>query len=176
MPADVVELPDDGLPIIERDVVRLIVLDSDGRVLLLETRDATDPAAEVVWQLPGGGIEPEEDWAGAAVRELREETGLNVQASTVGEARWWRTATYRYRGVRRLQHERVVMVGLSDRQPQVMNQGGDRDEQDDCIGSRWWLTGEITSSTLRFYPGRLPSLLPGVLAGERVIEPFELWS
>lgn len=30
-----------------------------------------------LWSLPGGGVEPEEDWA-AAIREVREETGYEI--------------------------------------------------------------------------------------------------
>jgi hypothetical protein len=29
---------------------------------------------------------------------------------------------------------------------------------------------------VRFYPGRLPELLPKFLAGEHIDEPFERWS
>lgn len=170
------ELPDDGLPVFERDVVRLVVLDASSQLLLLQTRDATDPNAEVVWQLPGGGIEPGESWADAAIRELREETGLLIGAALLDEPRWRRTATYRYRGARRLQHERIAIVRIPQRQPDVTSYGQDRDESDDCIGARWWLPPEIMNSTERFYPGRLPSLLSKVLAGDAIAEPFELWS
>lgn len=170
------ELPDDGLPVLEREVVRLVVLDVDSRVLLLKTRNATEPGGEVVWQLPGGGIEPGESWTEAAVRELREETGLDIDADLLEEPCWRRTATYRYRGARRLQHERIATVRVPQRQPEVTSFGQDGDESDDCIGARWWLPPEIMNSTERFYPGRLPSLLSKVLAGDAIAEPFELWS
>ncbi|HEU5317024.1 MAG TPA: NUDIX domain-containing protein [Chloroflexota bacterium] len=48
------------------------VLDG-GRVLLTKREDFE------VWCLPGGGIEPDESPAQAAVREVREETGLEVE-------------------------------------------------------------------------------------------------
>ncbi|MFR9803022.1 NUDIX hydrolase [Pseudonocardia sp. RS010] len=170
------ELPDDGLPIVERDVVRLIVLDAGSRILLLATRDATEATGEVVWQVPGGGIEFGESWADAAVRELREETDLRISGSQLRKPCWRRTATYRYRGARRLQHERIATVQLTQHEPDVTSRGGDDDEKTDCIGARWWLPSEIVSSTSRFYPGSLPSLLPEVLAGTPIDEPFEIWS
>jgi hypothetical protein len=35
---------------------------------------------------------------------------------------------------------------------------------------------EIIQSQERFYPGRLPELLPRFLAGEDIDEPFEYWN
>jgi hypothetical protein len=35
---------------------------------------------------------------------------------------------------------------------------------------------EIMQGQVRFYPGRLPELLPRFLAGEDIDEPFERWS
>jgi 8-oxo-dGTP pyrophosphatase MutT (NUDIX family) len=49
-----------------------IVLDGMGRVLLVRHRNHGR------WLQPGGGIEPDEDPAAAAVREIREETGVTA--------------------------------------------------------------------------------------------------
>ena len=38
-----VPLPDDGLPVIERSAVRLVVLDAEGKLLLFHTRDLCNP-------------------------------------------------------------------------------------------------------------------------------------
>lgn len=53
--------------------VGMIVLDSAGRLLLVKRGK---PPAEGLWSIPGGRVEPDEDWEEACVRELREETGL----------------------------------------------------------------------------------------------------
>jgi len=45
-------------------------------VLLVHQRGADDPAPS--WALPGGVVEPEEPLTGALLREVREETGLEV--------------------------------------------------------------------------------------------------
>jgi ADP-ribose pyrophosphatase YjhB (NUDIX family) len=58
-------------------VVRLIVPDASGRVLLLRRPDRGEVAA---WSLPGGTIEYGETVAEAAARELAEETGLRLTA------------------------------------------------------------------------------------------------
>jgi ADP-ribose pyrophosphatase YjhB (NUDIX family) len=49
------------------------LFDGDGRVLLVRRRDFP------VWNLPGGGVEPDEMPWDAAIREMREETGLEIQ-------------------------------------------------------------------------------------------------
>ena len=55
--------------------VRVIILDERNRVLMVrqhhEGRD--------IWMVPGGGIEDGETSSQAGVREVREETGLDVK-------------------------------------------------------------------------------------------------
>jgi len=53
------DLPGD-LPIVERRVVRLVVLDELERLLLFHTRDGAHPELGTWWELPGGGIDPDE--------------------------------------------------------------------------------------------------------------------
>jgi 8-oxo-dGTP diphosphatase len=57
-----------------------VVRDADGRLLLI--RRGRSPAAGL-WSLPGGRIEPGESAAEAAAREVREETGLEVEIGPV---------------------------------------------------------------------------------------------
>jgi hypothetical protein len=49
-------------------------------------------------------------------------------------------------------------------------------EDEDFFDFRWWPVAELSGSTDRFYPGRLPQLLVPFLAGEQINEPFERWS
>ncbi|WP_277343374.1 NUDIX domain-containing protein [Nocardioides sp. HDW12B] len=62
------------------DVVRVacagaVVRDAQGRILLV--RRGTEPGRGL-WSVPGGRTEPGETSAEAAVREVREETGLRI--------------------------------------------------------------------------------------------------
>src|SRR5829696_3948591 len=105
------EVPHD-LPILERDAVRAVVRDSEDRILLFHTHEVTAPELGEWWELPGGGIDEGETYLDAAVRELREETGISVSAAQVGPPSWRRTSTFRHRHLRHLQHEVVVEVRL----------------------------------------------------------------
>ncbi len=49
--------------VIERNVVRAVVLDTREMVLLFHTRDPYYPELGSWWELPGGGIEPGETYA-----------------------------------------------------------------------------------------------------------------
>jgi len=160
---------------LERSCVRVVLRDRAGRILLfravLESR-----AAEHWWELPGGGIEPGESYQQTAVREIREETGLEISAAEVGPPRWRRSATWTARGIRRLQHEVVVPVQLDADAPPVTDGGRTAEELEEYVEARWWNVADVLASTERFYPGRLPELLPAFLAGAELTEPFERWN
>ena len=55
--------------------VRVIIFDDKKRILLVkQSHEGRD-----IWLVPGGGIEDGESAAQAAVREVREETGLDIE-------------------------------------------------------------------------------------------------
>jgi 8-oxo-dGTP pyrophosphatase MutT (NUDIX family) len=170
-----VPLPDD-LPVIERSAVRLVVLDAHGRLLLLHTRDRDHPDLGTWWELPGGGIDPGETYQEAAIRELREETGIVAAPPQVGPPAWRRRASFRHRQARHLQDEVIVTLRLPVPGPGIDESGRLDYEREDYFDFRWWPTQEIRRSSERFYPGRLPALLGAFLDGEEIDEPFELWS
>jgi 8-oxo-dGTP pyrophosphatase MutT (NUDIX family) len=169
------ELPTDH-PIIERDVVRVVVQDANGDVLLFWTNNPTRPDIGHWWELPGGGLEPGETYVDAAVRELREETGIRILPELVGPATWRRTATFMHRDTRRLQHEVIALVRVDAVAPAIDESERLDYEIEDYTDFRWTPVNDIVASAERFYPGRLPEYLPDLLAGREVDEPFEFWS
>lgn len=160
---------------LERDAVRVVLADAGGRVLLFHVL-TPDESPDGWWELPGGGIDPGETYLDAAVREIREETGLVLDPAQVGPPAWRRDSTWRSRGLRRLQHEVVVRAQVTADQPAIVDGGRTPQEVEDYVIARWWPVPEIIASRVRFYPGRLPELLPRFLAGEDIDEPFERWN
>ena len=151
---------------------KAFVVDEAGRLLLL---DCTDPARPDVrwWELPGGGVEPGEDEVAATVREVREETGLAVEPDAVGPLVWTQETTFLHRGERRFSrcHGRVVRVAAGSTSAVSLTD----DEQDTILGQRWFTPEELAAPGHRYFPRNVVALLPRVLSGERVDEPFDAW-
>ncbi len=57
-----------------------IVFNNRRQVLLIQRNQ---PPASGLWSIPGGKLEPGESLAAACQREVKEETGLEVQATTI---------------------------------------------------------------------------------------------
>lgn len=162
---------------VERTSVRVVLRDLDGSVLLFRTLDPTMPEIGEWWELPGGGVEPGESYADTAVREMHEETGFLLDPTVLaGEPRWRRDSTYVRRHRRTWQHEVVVTASLPSRAPVPARGGRTPDERQEYVGHRWWPVADIVASTARFFPGRLPLLLPRYLDGEVIDEPFDHWN
>jgi 8-oxo-dGTP pyrophosphatase MutT (NUDIX family) len=162
--------------VVERQAVRAVIVDADERVLLFRTQDPTQPELGVWWELPGGGLDPGESYLEAIVREVAEETGLVITAEQVGPPVWRRSATYLYRGQRRISHEVIVAVRLDERAPGIDGAGRVGFEDEDYFDFGWLPVAEVISSPERFYPGRLPEFLGPLLAGVPIDEPMETWS
>ena len=64
----------------DRPTARILLLDPDGRILLF--RFDPGDGRPAFWATPGGGLDPGEDFAAGARRELREETGLDLDCGT----------------------------------------------------------------------------------------------
>ena len=107
---------------LERHAVRVVLTDAAGRILLFHAvTPEVGPAGW--WELPGGGIDDGESYLEAAVREVREETGLLLDPATIGPPSWRRDTTWRSRGVRRLQHEVVVSARVPGDRPVIRTDG-----------------------------------------------------
>ncbi|MEG2200108.1 MAG: NUDIX hydrolase, partial [Anaerovorax sp.] len=61
--------------------VRVIIRNGDGKILMVRQSHE----GRSIWMAPGGGIEAGETSAEAAVREVKEETGLDIK---IGNLLW----------------------------------------------------------------------------------------
>lgn len=58
-------------------VVRAVIKNQDGKILILK-RSRDSRSNPCCWELPGGKVEPGEDFEDALIREIKEETDLNI--------------------------------------------------------------------------------------------------
>jgi 8-oxo-dGTP pyrophosphatase MutT (NUDIX family) len=69
---------------VRRSTGRVLPVDAGGRVLLQLGKDA-HRRRDFYWLSIGGGAEPGEPLAQAAAREMREETGIDVEPAVLGQ-------------------------------------------------------------------------------------------
>lgn len=153
---------------------KLAVLDPQGRLLLLRCADPGDPSTPVWLELPGGGLEPGEDAVVAGVREVLEETGIAVPPEAVGPLQWTQEASFSWRGARHRQQHEVRLARLAavpPAAPVVLAEA----EVGTILGCDWWSADRLAAHRGRCFPRDLVAVLPRLLAGERVDEPYDDW-
>ena len=172
MPADPAELG--GPPRPWRLSARLLVI-GDGKLLVLRAHDPADRSAGQWYEIPGGGVEPGETTAAAAVRETAEETGYLVPAGCVGDPCWHGETTYTWLG-RRHWSELVVHVARVEGVPDRRRTAWMPDEAASFLEVCWLPLADVLAGGRRFFPDSLPADLPRLLAGQRVETGFTVWS
>lgn len=159
--------------IVPRTSARVILLDERARVLLFTGRISSTAAGDIMaWFLPGGGAEDGEQLAATAVRELFEETGLQVhpeelQGPVAVSRGVWSDGTTTY------QAEDFVFV-LRIAQWEVVTEGFTPFERGQITGHHWWTVDELQQTDALVFPRMLGTLVARLLAGEEPAQPIEL--
>ncbi|HEY1751848.1 MAG TPA: NUDIX domain-containing protein [Caulobacteraceae bacterium] len=153
----------------ERRTARVLLLDPEGRILLMRGRLPGDPAAPSVWFTVGGGMEPGESVVEAAAREIVEETGLTD--ARLGPIVWTSEAMLHDRK-RRPVHFRESYVVAYTAGGDLSRAGWQPLEREFVDDVRWWTLGELQLTGEPVYPEGLAALLPEVLAGRFAAEPL----
>jgi len=136
------------------------LVERDGRVLLLE-RDQ-DPWRGC-WDIPGGFSEDGEHPGDTAVRELREETGLDIEL--VGLLGLWSDLYHGTEPPATTLNIYYLARSLDDREPTL--------DPSEASGCRWFGPDEVIEPI--GFPGHFPAVLDtwrAVARGERAITPM----
>jgi 8-oxo-dGTP pyrophosphatase MutT (NUDIX family) len=156
--------------LLERAAARVLLLDGRDRLLLFHGGDPARPENGSWWITPGGGLEVGEDAETAALRELREETGL-FGVVLEGPV-WQRVAEFEFDGLGYRQSEVFFLARVETHD--VDTSGFDDLEQRAVVGHRWWSIDEIDASQDVIYPRRLAVELRRLLEDGLPESPYEV--
>lgn len=157
-----------------RRSARVLLFDEMDRVLLLKFHvDPDVPESGHGWCTPGGGVEDGETLAEAAVRELREETGLSVAVESLG-SKVAETSGYADLGwAKGIFQDDFFHLRITAHH-QVDISGQEAHERKYHAGHRWWTIGELATSSDTIYPCGLAELAADLVAGRMSPHPVRL--
>jgi 8-oxo-dGTP pyrophosphatase MutT (NUDIX family) len=154
-----------GAPL-PRPSARVLLLDNERRLLLFNGHDPGRPGTRW-WFTVGGGVEQGEDLRSAALRELAEETGIQLAESDLVGPMWRRRVVFSFDGRAYDGEEWFFLADLSGTGDKVeipIDTSGFNDVENDTIdGHRWWSVEELRNTEETVYPVQLPTLLPELL-------------
>ncbi|MCE1117282.1 MULTISPECIES: NUDIX hydrolase [Pseudomonas] len=141
----------------ERESARLLVINPEQRVLLfrfVHTQGAL--AGDDYWATPGGGLEAGECFEAAAIRELREETGIVIEAvdESIAERRFPLVLPS---GEEVLSVERYFVVQIA--QQVLSNAEWTANECEVIADHRWWSAEELRLTSQIVWPEHLVAML-----------------
>jgi 8-oxo-dGTP pyrophosphatase MutT (NUDIX family) len=149
-----------------RRAARVLLLDAEDRLLLVRGHDVDQPERSW-WFTVGGGMDPGEDERSAALRELREETGLVLDPSALVGPVLTRSAVFDFYAERCRQEETFFLARVTTAFDAggVARDGWTEVELDLLDELRWWHLDDLATETREVFPEGLPDLVRPLLAG-----------
>jgi 8-oxo-dGTP diphosphatase len=144
-----------------RPSARLLVLDPSGRVLLFRFVHKNGAlAGQDYWATPGGGVEDGETFEQAAIRELKEETGIGLQE--IGPEIGRRIFVLQLPdGERVTADERFFLVRTED--TSLSRDGRTVQEADIMTDHNWWSRDELAQTSETVWPENLATMLDAAM-------------
>lgn len=159
------------MPTFRRPAARVVVLDPDGRVFLMEGCDPMRPEKGTWWEIPGGGMDSGEDSAATAARELYEECGF--ADARMGPCIWTQYVEFDFAMYHFNSDERIHVAHLDEAKewdPQAL----EALEAAAFGDGKWWSLEDLLSSDVATLPARLREFLPDIVAGNLPDEPIDI--
>ena len=152
----------DAAPV-QRRGARVLLLDADERLLLFRGCDPAAREAGSWWFTPGGGVDDGERALQAAVREVREETGLSLPPEAVRPL--GHTAVARFSLAGRDYEQTNVFFLARVAALEVDTAGFSALERQFVLEHRWWAPAALRATADLVYPADLLALLARAAGG-----------
>ena len=155
---------------LKRAAARVVLLDREGRIFLVNAEDPIDPFKPAWGESPGGGIGRGEDSGSAAARELYEETG--IEDLEMGPVIWTQHVQFDFGGYHFDSDEKIHVAWCDggEYRPQHL----EALEAAAFLGARWWALDELLASDEPVLPPLLREHLPPLGAGVLPDVPIDI--
>ncbi len=163
---------EDGL--LHRRAARVILLDEHDRVLLVRGHDADQPERSW-WFTVGGGLDDGEDPRAAAVREVREETGIALTADALVGPVFTRSAIFDFFAQHCRQDEDLFLARVRSSDVGALSRDGWTDVELDVIDElAWWELDALAAVDIEVFPAGLADLVRSVLVWDGTVRHLGL--
>jgi 8-oxo-dGTP pyrophosphatase MutT (NUDIX family) len=153
----------DGIPY--RRAARVILLDEADRVLLVRGHDVDQPGRSW-WFTVGGGIDAGESARQAAVRELREETGIALAEPALVGPVYTRSALFDFFARLCRQDEELFLARVEAAALPPLSHDEWTDVEVDVLDElRWWHLDALEAVDIEVFPSGLAALVRALLPG-----------
>ena len=146
---------------VAREAVRVVLVDTDERVLLIEGHDPGRPERGTYWFTPGGGLDRGESPEECATREVLEETGLRLERDQLGPVRRTEVVEFGFEGTTIRQRQIFYLVQVEPHE--VDTTGWTELERRAQMGTRWWTLAELAATQETVYPDDVAELVENAI-------------
>ena len=147
-----------------RPTARVLLVNDKNEVFLIKTHFDPELGLEPRWLTPGGGVDEGETVQAAAVRELREETGLVLDEPALGEVFLQLSGEWHWADGIHFQSYTDTIFFLRTNDFELDNSGWTPDEHRDVLEWRWWSVSDLLASGESVGPHGLAEELSRLLA------------
>ena len=142
-----------------RRTARVMLLSHQNSIFLLKTHFDPEVGLPPRWLTPGGGIDNGETPLQAAIRELREETGLIIQPEDLDKPVLITSGRWDWADGQSFHTYEDTIYELLVEEFKIDNQGFTKDEHRDILEYRWWKIDELLASDESVGPHELRAYL-----------------